>query len=68
MLELLNDFVFSNDDIDLHYIECHIVTFFCDDMGINTRELCDINLDDDSFDDNDLETIIHFRLMACNNK
>ena len=68
MLELLNDAVFSNDVIDLNYIDSNIVTLFCDDMGINTRDLYNINLDDNSFVDNDLEIIIHVRLMACYNK
>ena len=68
MLELLDDAVFSNDVIDLNYIDSNIVTLFCDDMGIHTRDLYNINLGDNSFVDNDLEIIIHVRLMACYNK
>ena len=50
--------------VDLDYINSDIVTFFCDDIDINTIDL-NSNLDDN--DDDDLETIIHARLVAwCN--
>ena len=36
-------------------------------MGLNTIDFNNINNDDDNFDENDPETIIHVRLMAwCN--
>ena len=59
MHEQLDNATFSNDDI---------VFINEDDMGLNTKYLNNINLDDDDFDDDDgAETIIHIRLMAwCN--
>ena len=43
------------------------VTFFRDSMGLSNTELKNLNLDDDNFDDDDPEIIIHLRLMACYN-
>ena len=45
MLEILVNFIFSNNDIDHDYIDSDIVTFFSDDMNINTIGLNNINLD-----------------------
>ena len=64
MLEILNDVVFSNDDIDLDYIDSSILTFFSGDMGIDTIDCNNINLDVDNFDDNDVETINHVNLVV----
>ena len=62
MLEILDNIVFSNDDINLNYLDCDIVTFLSDDMDVNTIGLNNINLDD-----NDLEIMIHVRPVAwCN--
>ena len=67
MREIHNDVVFSNDDIDLYYIDSDVVTVFCNDMGINIIDLNNINFDDDKFGKDDLETIIHVILLAwCN--
>ena len=63
MLEMLNDVLFSNDDID-----SDIPTFFRDDTGINNIDLNNINRNGDNFDEADPETIIHVRLMAWCNK
>ena len=64
MREILNKVAFCNDDIDLDYIYPDIVTFFCDYMGINTMSLNIINLDDNSFNEDDPDTIIHVKLIA----
>ena len=68
MLEKLNNFVFSNDDIDFDDIDSRTVTFFSQDMSLVTItiELKNFNLDDDddNFDEDEPETIIHVRLMA----
>ena len=44
------------------------VKFFSDDMGLNAINLNNIILEDDNFDEDDPETIIHVRLMACHNR
>ena len=41
-----------------------IVTFFSDDMVLNTIDHNNINLDNDNFDNDDPETNNHVRLMA----
>ena len=64
MLEILNDVVFSNDDIDLDYIDSSILIFFSGDMGIVTIDSNNIDLDVDNFDDNDVETINHVNLVV----
>ena len=56
MLEIFDNVVFSNDNIDLHYIKSDIVTLFSDYTDIN------INLDED------LETMIHVKIVAWHNK
>ena len=58
--------VCSNGDIDLDWITSDTVTFFSYDIGINTIELININLNDNDKCD-DLETMIHVTLVAwCN--
>ena len=54
---------FSNNDIDLDYIDSDVGTFVSDDMDLDNIDLNNIKLDDDSFED-DPETIIHVRRMA----
>ena len=53
-----------NDDIDLPDIDSGIVIFLSDEIGVITMDFNNINLDDDNFNEDDLETIIHVRLMA----
>ena len=43
-----------NDDIDLDYVNSDVVTCFSEDMVINAIDLNNINIDDDSFDVNNL--------------
>ena len=64
MREILNKVAFCNDDTDLDYIYPDIVTFFSDYMGINTMSLNIINLDDNSFNEDDPDTIIHVKLIV----
>ena len=56
--------VFLNGDIFFHDADSNIITFLTDDMGFNTVDLNNINLDDDNFDKDDPETINHVRLMT----
>ena len=65
---LENDVAFSNDDIDLRDIDSGIVTFLSVEIGVITTDFNNINLDDDNFNEDDLETIIHVRLMAWSNR
>ena len=34
MFQILDNVIFSNDDIDLDYMDCDIATFFSDDMDL----------------------------------
>ena len=53
-----------NDDIIFVNEDSINVTFVSDEMGILSVDLNDINLDDVNFDKDDLETIIHIRLLV----
>ena len=64
IFEILNEVVFSNDDKDLDYIDPDIVTFVNDDMGIKTISLNVINLDDNNFNEDGREIVIHVKLIA----
>ena len=68
MFEKLDNFVLSNDNIDLDDTKSGIVTFFSDDLILVTKDLNNINLDGDNFDENDPEIIIHDWIMACCNR
>ena len=61
--QLALKFVFSNDDIILDDIGSNTITFFSNDIGLYSINLNNINLGDDNFDECDLETIDHIRLM-----
>ena len=65
MLETLDKVMFSNNDIHFDYTDPDIVTFFSDDMGINTININVINFDDN---DDDLETMINIKPVAWCNK
>ena len=64
IFEILNEVVFSNDDKDLDYIDPDTVTFVSDDMGIKTISLNVINLDDNNFNEDGREIVIHVKLIA----
>ena len=59
MFETLDDVVFSNDNID-----SNIVTYFSCDISLNIKDLPNIEFDDDNFDNEDTEAIIHVRLLT----
>ena len=44
MPEIINDNVFSNDDIDYYYMDTDIVTFFSDDVDITIYALIILGL------------------------
>ena len=64
MYQKLDNTVFCNDDIIFNVLDSDIVTYFSSDMGLNTINLNNVNLDVDNFDDYDPETINHVRLMT----
>ena len=41
------------------------VIFFCNEMGILSIDLNNINLHDNNYGEDEPETIIHVRLLAC---
>ena len=45
-----------------------ILTFLSNDVGFNSINLSIVNIDDDNYNDCDLETINHVGLMACYNR
>ena len=59
MFETLDDVVFSNYNID-----SNIVTYFSCDISLNIKDLPNIEFDDDNFDNEDTEAIIHVRLLT----
>ena len=76
MLEKLENYLFFSDDIFFHYLDSNNITFLTDNMGFDTTDLNNINLDDDddddddddNFDEDDSETINHVRLMTWHKK
>ena len=56
MLEIIDNFVFFNDNIDLDCIDSDVVTFLRDDMDNNTMDLNNINLNDND-DEEDVEDL-----------
>ena len=68
MIKKLDDDLFSNNDIIFVNEDSDYVTFFSNEMGILNVDPNNIYLDDVNFVEDDPETIIHVRLMACQNK
>ena len=69
MPEKFQDALNANDDILFFDEDFSKVTFFPNEMGILDVYLNEINLDDDNnFDEDDRDTIIHVRLLAWRNK
>ena len=62
MIQILDNVVFSNDDIDFDYIDCDIVAFFSDGMVLNT-----IDLNNTNFNNNDLKTTIYVKFVVWSN-
>ena len=68
LIEKLGNAVFSNDEIVFGDVDSDIVTFFSNNIGLNSLNLNNNNLDDDNFDDCDPKTINHVKLMAKYNR
>ena len=67
MIKKLNNALFADYDVLFFYEDSANVKFYSDGMGILSLDLTNINLDDVNFYKDDLETIIHVRLMTwCN--
>ena len=63
-LKDIDNVVFLNDNIVFANADSDNVTFFSDDMGLVNANVNNVSLDDDNFDDDDPETIIHTRNEA----
>ena len=68
MIKKLDEVLFSNDATIFVKVGSNHVTFFSDEMGVLGEDLNNINLDHVNFDQDNPETIIHVRLMACRNR
>ena len=64
MLENFHDSLLTNDDILAFVKKFSRFTIYANQMGILGVDLDKINLDDDFYED-DSDTIIHLRLLAC---
>ena len=62
MIEKLDDAVFSDDYTILNDTDFDIVTFFSNDVGLNSKKLKNVNLGDDNFGNSDPKTNNHVRL------
>ena len=58
----------SSNDMNLHDLNSDVGIFFSDDIGYDAIELNNINLDDDSFDEDHPTAYDFVRLMACCNR
>ena len=68
LIEELDSAVFSNDYIIFGDLGSDFVTFFSEDIGLNSTTLDNSNLDDKHLDYCDPETITHIRRMGWYNK
>ena len=69
MLEKLDNVLNANDDILFYDEDFDKVTFIRDQRHILAADLDEINLcNDNSFDEDDSDTIIHIRLLAWRSK
>ena len=68
MIEKLDNAVFSDNNLIFGGIDSDTVTFFISDIGLNSMNLNNVDLDDDIFDDYNPEAIDHIRIMAWNDK
>ena len=69
MIEKLDNTVFSDDYIVFGDFDSDFVTFFSNDMGLNSITLDNnINLDHNNFDYCDPESNNHVRVMAWYNR
>ena len=58
MIEKFNSAVFSNDDIDFGDLDSDFVTFFSNDIGLNSIIFDNINLDDDNYFDDFIQKLL----------
>ena len=68
MFEKLDNSVVSNVDIFFDDVDSNIVTFLSDNMGVNTIDINNINVDDDTLDKDDPETINNCRIITWFNR
>ena len=68
MLEKFDKALLANDDILFFNEDFAKVTFTASQRHILVVDLNKINLDNDNFDENDPDTIIHVRLLAWSGK
>ena len=68
MLKKTDNVAYSNDYIDFDNIVYDIATFFSDGMGLATKDINKIILDDDNFDEDDPTNIVLVRHIAWCNK
>ena len=68
MIEKLDNSVFSNYDVIFGVLDYDLVTFFSNDIGLNSINLNNVDLADDNFEDCDPETINNVGLMAWYNR
>ena len=64
-LKNLDNAVFSDDDLVFVNEDSDNAAFFSDDRVFNTIYFHNINLDNDTFDDDDPEATVHVILMDC---
>ena len=64
ILEKPDSDVFSNGDIDFDDIYSGLAPFFNDNFGLTAIDVNSINLDDENFDEDYLESIIHVIYMV----
>ena len=68
MIEKLYKAAFSSDYMVFGDLDSHFVTFFSNDIVLNSITLDNINLDDNNFDYCGPETITHVRFKAWHNR
>ena len=68
MIKKLADDLFSNNYTVFVNVDSNNVTFFSDKMGNFSVDLNKINVDDVNFNEDDPESIIHFRFMIWHNR
>ena len=64
MIEQVDSVLFYNDYMVFGDLGSDFVTFFSEDIGLNSITFVNFNLDDDHFDYCDSETINHVRVMG----
>ena len=67
MLKDLDNTLFFNDDIVFVNVGSNNAAIFSDDVALYV-DITNVSLDDDNFDSDNPETIIHVRLVAWCNK